>query len=78
MSPPRRAALATTGRPEHVHLESNVRQSLDAFHADLLALDAADVAYTPGSAASWVAPLPATVQEALDRIAAAGGVVPVP
>jgi hypothetical protein len=34
--------------------------------------------YVPGNAADWVAPVPTTVQEALDRLAAAGGTTPVP
>lgn len=35
-------------------------------------------AYTPGAPADWVGPVPTTIQQALDRLAAAGGVTPVP
>lgn len=45
----------------------------------LMLIDRApSVGYDPGAPANWVPPLPTTVQEALDRLAAAGGVVPVP
>jgi hypothetical protein len=37
------------------------------------------LSYTPGNSADWVAPPPTTIQQALDRIAAAvGGVTPIP
>lgn len=38
--------------------------------------DAFGLAYTPVNPASWVAPPPTTVQEALDRIAADIGPIP--
>lgn len=77
---PRRAlpALATTGRPELEQLEANVRRALDQGHGQLGALDATDIAYAPGTPSNWVSPAPTTVQQALDRLAAAGGTVPVP
>lgn len=36
------------------------------------------LAYVAGAAGDWVAPLPTNLQEAIDRLAAAGGVTPVP
>lgn len=52
-----------------------------AIGADVEALEAReahDVPYTPGDASDWVAPAPTNVGDALDRLAAAGGVTPVP
>lgn len=70
MAPPLRR-LATTGRAEHVELEGNMQRHLDGVRADMQT-------YTPGNAAHWVAPAPTTIAQALDRLAAAGGVTPVP
>jgi len=38
----------------------------------------ATAAYTPAVASDWVAPLPTTIGDALNRLAAAGGTTPVP
>ncbi len=40
--------------------------------------DASEIAYVPTTPGDWVLPLPTTVAEAVDRLAAAGGVTPVP
>lgn len=68
---PRRALplLTTTGNPDHVALEANVRNALDQTHVQLGALTAADIAYE-ATTADWVAPAPTTVAEALRRLAA--------
>lgn len=76
MAPPRRPVLESTAGAEGQ--DRRVQRALDGLHQDMSGLDAGDVAYTPSSAASWVSPAPTTVQQALDRLAAAGGVTPVP
>ena len=58
--------------------DPNVQRGFDGLFEDLSSLSAEDVAYTPGNSADWVSPAPTTVQQALDRLAAAGGVTPVP
>ena len=56
--------------------------TLTGVHTTLTRInDAFGLAYTPGTAANWAAPAPATVQEALDRLAAqaaAQAAAPVP
>ncbi len=71
MSAPRRPALETTGRAELEQIERNTQRMFDN-------IDATSIPYTPETASDWVAPLPRTVAQALDRLAAAGGVTPVP
>lgn len=73
---PRR--ISPSGRPEHVQLEDNVQSITDALHNDIRNLSAADIAYTPANPSDWVSPAPTTVAQAFDRLAAAGGVTPVP
>lgn len=68
--------LTTTGNPAHVELEAAVRRALDQTHAQLGALAASDIAYTPASLTAWSGTAPSTVGEALDRIAAALGPIP--
>lgn len=70
-------ALGTTGRPELVGLEGNVRRLGDQLHGQLLALDADDIAFS-AAPADWVAPVPTTLGEAVRRLAAAAGAHPVP
>lgn len=70
--------LTSTGRPELQALEGATRDALTQMHSDLTSLDASEISYTPSDPTKWVAPLPRTLQEATDRLAASGGVVPVP
>jgi hypothetical protein len=69
--PRRLPTLERSGRPELVGLE-------DAIQRVLAGLDASSIPYVPARASDWVSPPPATLQEALDRLAAAGGTTPVP
>lgn len=77
---PRRSlpVLTTTGRPELSALEGAVRDMGVDLHRQMTSLDASEISYSPGDAADWVSPAPTTLAEALDRLAAAGGVTPVP
>lgn len=77
---PRRAlpVLTSTGRPELQALEGSARNTATQLYQHITTLDATEIAYTPGSSTAWVSPAPRTVAEALDRLAAAGGVTPVP
>lgn len=77
---PRRAlpVLTSTGRGEFSALEGAVRDMGTQIHQTVTSLDATEIAYTPGDSTDWVSPAPRTVAEALDRLAAAGGVTPVP
>jgi len=70
--------LTTTGRPELSALEGSVRDMGTDLHRQMGELSAEDISYTPGDASDWVSPAPTTLAEALDRLAAAGGVTPVP
>ena len=73
MSTPRRPVLEGTVGAEAS--DRRTQRALDQLHADL-----ADTAATGGDfvadPASWVAPLPTTLQQAVTRIAAAIGPVP--
>lgn len=64
-------ALTSTGRSEHVDLERNVRNALDQMRSQYLAMAASDVSYTPTTPSNWSGTAPTTVQQALDRLAAA-------
>jgi hypothetical protein len=59
-------------------LERSVQTHLDGLRGDMTRLSASDIAYTPGDSTDWVSPAPTTLAQALDRLAAAGGVTPVP
>jgi hypothetical protein len=73
LTPPMEAALAAyqaqTSRPAPPELVAFLLGGAGG---------AASTGYTPTTPANWVPPLPTTVGEALDRLAAAGGVTPVP
>ena len=70
--PPRRLpVIEKSGRPELQTLEA----AIDRLFASL---DASSIPYTPAQRGDWVSPPPTTIQEALDRLAAAGGTTPVP
>lgn len=76
----RRYKIESTGIPapvlgQHQRALNEVAADLDDLEARL---DASEIAYTPANSADWVSPAPTTVQAALDRLAAAGGVTPVP
>ena len=68
--PARRHQLeALTGRPEDDR--GRLQRVIDGLRTDIVDASAADaVTYTPASAADWNGTPPATVGEALDRIAA--------
>jgi hypothetical protein len=60
-------------------LDGNQRALADvSLDMDAVEALAGDPPYTPGNPADWVAPAPTTLREACDRLAAAGGVTPVP
>lgn len=65
--------LQSTGQPAFVALENNVRRALERADAAARSAQTAAQAYTPADPAAWSGSPPATVQEALDRIAAALG-----
>ena len=70
--PVRRHRLPAAGSDPAANARE-VQRALDGLGADVGDLSASDIAYTPGNAADWTGSPPATVQEALDRIAAALG-----
>lgn len=59
-------------------LHADAELGFSRVRSSISALSASDIAYTPVDASQWDAPLPTTLQEALDRLAAAGGTNPVP
>lgn len=79
----RRYRLESTGIPpaqvgQHQRAFDGVAADMDDLDGRITALDASQVAYTPADSADWVSPAPTTVADAIDRLAAAGGVTPVP
>jgi hypothetical protein len=81
--PSKRYRLESTGIPAGVHgahqrALGEVARDVGSIEEQIGALDASQIAYTPTTSGDWVAPAPTTVQDALDRLAAAGGVTPVP
>lgn len=70
--------LSPTGNPDHSTLEGNIRRSFDQVTAGVNGLAATGISYVPGNPSDWVSPAPTTVQQALDRLAAAAGAHPVP
>lgn len=76
----RRYKLESTGIPpaqagQHQRAFVEVAKDIDDLEARL---DAHEISYTPADSADWVSPAPTTIGDALDRLAAAGGVTPVP
>jgi len=69
--------LSSTGNPDHVGLETNVRRALDQARGQMDGLSAADIAYS-ATPADWVSPPPTNLQQAVTRLAASAGVHPVP
>ncbi len=59
-------------------LQQDTERGMARLRGSIDSLDASSIPYTPGDPADWVEPLPATVQEALDRMAANPGSNPVP
>jgi len=66
-------------------VKSSVTAVLSQFHAGFLGslmffddANASFIGYTPSNASNWAGSPPATVQEALDRIAAAPAITPIP
>ena len=83
MTAPKRYLVEGTGldprvRGQHQRALDNVARDFGSLSERIDGLSAADIAYTPGDSSDWVAPAPTTLQQALDRLAAAGGVTPVP
>jgi hypothetical protein len=63
----RRHVLEAGGLDPAAH--GSLQRTFDGVRADIDALAATAIAYTPGDATDWVAPAPTTVQQALDRLA---------
>jgi hypothetical protein len=63
--------LISTGNPDHVGLETNVRRALDQARQQTADAATSVESYAPASSGSWAAPAPTTQDVALDRIAAA-------
>lgn len=67
--PGRQRALERTGGAMET-AENNIERALSRMRSDLDG-NAQPRAYTPGDATDWASPAPTTIQEALDRLAAA-------
>ena len=64
--------------PGQEAMTQRIQRTFDGLHQDVSGLSASDIAYTPSNSSNWVSPAPTTLQQALDRLAAAGGTTPVP
>lgn len=69
-------SLERSGRPEFDALEGNVQRMLDQQYEDMRGIEEGAVRYSAANAADWSGSAPATIAEALDRLAAFVGPVP--